>query len=72
MIWSSLLEKKFHKLFHIYSMNQSRLLCFHSLFHRSTASLPVGEGTSPRAVVRTAADENKPKNVCTSKETWHG
>lgn len=53
-------------------MNQSRLLCFHSLFHRSTASLPVGEGTSPRAVVRTAADENKPKNVCTSKETWHG
>uniref|UniRef100_U3IN92 Oxidative stress-responsive serine-rich protein 1 n=3 Tax=Anas TaxID=8835 RepID=U3IN92_ANAPP len=38
----------------------------------STASLPVGEGTSPRAVVRTAADENKPKNVCTSKETWHG
>ncbi|XP_035199439.1 oxidative stress-responsive serine-rich protein 1-like [Oxyura jamaicensis] len=38
----------------------------------STASLPVGEGTSPRALVRTAADENKPKNVCTSKETWHG
>ncbi|NXI36457.1 OSER1 protein, partial [Galbula dea] len=38
----------------------------------STASLSVGEGTSPRAVVRTVADEAKPKNVCTSKETWHG
>ncbi|KFR06683.1 Oxidative stress-responsive serine-rich protein 1 [Nipponia nippon] len=38
----------------------------------STASLSVGEGTSPRALVRTAADEAKPKNVGTSKETWHG
>uniref|UniRef100_A0A8B9MAM4 Oxidative stress-responsive serine-rich protein 1 n=1 Tax=Accipiter nisus TaxID=211598 RepID=A0A8B9MAM4_9AVES len=38
----------------------------------STASLSVGEGTSPRALVRTVADETKPKNVCTSKETWHG
>ncbi|KFZ61910.1 Oxidative stress-responsive serine-rich protein 1 [Podiceps cristatus] len=34
----------------------------------STAALSVGEGTGPRAV----ADEAKPKNVCTSKETWHG
>ncbi|NXL47224.1 OSER1 protein, partial [Podilymbus podiceps] len=34
----------------------------------STAALSVGEGTGPRA----AADEAKPKNVCTSKETWHG
>ncbi|NXK54523.1 OSER1 protein, partial [Chauna torquata] len=38
----------------------------------STTSLPVGEGTSPRALVRTAADETKPKNACTAKETWHG
>ncbi|NXJ09477.1 OSER1 protein, partial [Odontophorus gujanensis] len=38
----------------------------------STASLPIGEGTSPRALVRTAADETKPKNACASKETWHG
>ncbi|XP_013817277.1 oxidative stress-responsive serine-rich protein 1 [Apteryx mantelli] len=38
----------------------------------SIASLSVGEGTSPRACVRTAAEENKPKNVCASKETWHG
>ncbi|XP_042657162.1 oxidative stress-responsive serine-rich protein 1 [Tyto alba] len=38
----------------------------------STASLSVGEGTSPRALVRTVADETKAKNVCTSKETWHG
>ncbi|KFQ22160.1 Oxidative stress-responsive serine-rich protein 1 [Mesitornis unicolor] len=38
----------------------------------STASPSVGEGTSPRALVRTVADETKPKNVCTSKETWHG
>ncbi|XP_033923061.1 oxidative stress-responsive serine-rich protein 1 [Melopsittacus undulatus] len=38
----------------------------------STASLSVGEGTSPRALVRTVADETKPKSVCTSKETWHG
>ncbi|NWH49204.1 OSER1 protein, partial [Fregata magnificens] len=38
----------------------------------STASLSVSEGTSPRALVRTVADETKPKNVCTSKETWHG
>ncbi|KAM6404203.1 oxidative stress-responsive serine-rich protein 1 [Rhynochetos jubatus] len=38
----------------------------------SPASLSVGEGTSPRALVRTAADETKPKNVCASKETWHG
>nr|XP_006132297.1 oxidative stress-responsive serine-rich protein 1 [Pelodiscus sinensis]XP_025045038.1 oxidative stress-responsive serine-rich protein 1 [Pelodiscus sinensis] len=36
----------------------------------STASLPVSESTSPRALVRT--DETKPKNVCTSKEAWHG
>ncbi|KFQ41192.1 PREDICTED: oxidative stress-responsive serine-rich protein 1 [Nestor notabilis] len=38
----------------------------------STAALSVGEGTSPRALVRTVADETKPKSVCTSKETWHG
>ncbi|NXK73896.1 OSER1 protein, partial [Amazona guildingii] len=38
----------------------------------STASLSVGEGTSPRALVRTVADETKPKSVCTSKEAWHG
>ncbi|NXK07015.1 OSER1 protein, partial [Herpetotheres cachinnans] len=38
----------------------------------STASLSVGEGTGPRALVRTVADETKLKNVCTSKETWHG
>ncbi|KAM6378258.1 oxidative stress-responsive serine-rich protein 1 [Pluvialis apricaria] len=38
----------------------------------STASLSVGEGTSPRTLVRIGADETKPKNVCTSKETWHG
>ncbi|NWI24103.1 OSER1 protein, partial [Sula dactylatra] len=38
----------------------------------STASLSVGEGTSPRALVRTVADETKLKSVCTSKETWHG
>ncbi|KAM6298504.1 oxidative stress-responsive serine-rich protein 1 [Aegotheles albertisi] len=38
----------------------------------STASLSMGEGTSPRALVRTAADEAKPKNLCASKETWHG
>ncbi|NXG62763.1 OSER1 protein, partial [Hemiprocne comata] len=36
----------------------------------STASLSVGEGTSSRALIRT--EETKPKNVCTSKETWHG
>ncbi|NXJ91490.1 OSER1 protein, partial [Corythaixoides concolor] len=39
---------------------------------RATTSVSVGEGTSSRALVRTAADETKPKNVCTSKETWHG
>ncbi|NWI90921.1 OSER1 protein, partial [Pitta sordida] len=38
----------------------------------STTSLSVGEGTSPRALVRTVADEAKPKTVCASKETWHG
>ncbi|NXC74061.1 OSER1 protein, partial [Anhinga anhinga] len=38
----------------------------------STASVSVGEGTSPRALVRTVADDTKPKNACTSKETWHG
>ncbi|NXC23473.1 OSER1 protein, partial [Campylorhamphus procurvoides] len=38
----------------------------------STTSLSVGEGTSPRALVRTVADEPKPKTVCASKETWHG
>ncbi|NXQ32834.1 OSER1 protein, partial [Alaudala cheleensis] len=37
-----------------------------------TTSLSVGDGTSPRAIVRTVADEAKPKNVCASKETWHG
>ncbi|NWH40462.1 OSER1 protein, partial [Chloropsis hardwickii] len=37
-----------------------------------TTSLSVGDGTSPRAIVRTVADETKPKNVCASKETWHG
>lgn len=37
-----------------------------------TTSLSVGDGTSPRAGVRTVADESKPKNVCASKETWHG
>ncbi|XP_074868032.1 oxidative stress-responsive serine-rich protein 1 [Carettochelys insculpta] len=37
-----------------------------------SASLPVGEGTSPRALVRTPTDETKPKNVGTSKESWHG
>ncbi|NWJ11265.1 OSER1 protein, partial [Crypturellus undulatus] len=38
----------------------------------SIASLSVGERTSPRGLVRTAAEETKPKNVCASKETWHG
>ncbi|XP_050169737.1 oxidative stress-responsive serine-rich protein 1-like [Myiozetetes cayanensis] len=38
----------------------------------STTSLSVGEGMSPRALVRTVADETKPKTVCASKETWHG
>ncbi|NXC16983.1 OSER1 protein, partial [Corythaeola cristata] len=38
----------------------------------ATTSLSMGERTSSRALVRTAADETKPKNVCTSKETWHG
>ncbi|NXM69657.1 OSER1 protein, partial [Serilophus lunatus] len=38
----------------------------------STTSLSVGEGTSPRALGRTVADETKPKTVCASKETWHG
>ncbi|NWR82841.1 OSER1 protein, partial [Furnarius figulus] len=38
----------------------------------STTSLSVGEGTNPRALVRTVADEPKPKTVCASKETWHG
>ncbi|NWS71468.1 OSER1 protein, partial [Crotophaga sulcirostris] len=38
----------------------------------STAALSVGEGTSPRALVKTVADETKAKNVCASKETWHG
>ncbi|KAM4891394.1 oxidative stress-responsive serine-rich protein 1-like isoform 1-T12 [Sylvia borin] len=37
-----------------------------------TTSLSVGDGSSPRAIVRTVADETKPKNVCASKETWHG
>ncbi|NWU95966.1 OSER1 protein, partial [Upupa epops] len=37
-----------------------------------TASLSVDEGPSPRALVRTVADETKPKSVCTAKETWHG
>ncbi|NXO80098.1 OSER1 protein, partial [Sitta europaea] len=39
---------------------------------RCTTCLSVGDGTSPRAVVRAVADETKPKNVCASKETWHG
>ncbi|NXP23614.1 OSER1 protein, partial [Scytalopus superciliaris] len=38
----------------------------------STTSLSVSEGTSPRALVRTVADETKPKTVCAAKETWHG
>ncbi|NWR75716.1 OSER1 protein, partial [Centropus unirufus] len=38
----------------------------------STASLSVGEVTSPRARVRTVADETKAKSMCASKETWHG
>ncbi|NXT67834.1 OSER1 protein, partial [Chaetops frenatus] len=38
----------------------------------STTSLSVGDGTSPRAIVRAVAEETKPKNVCASKETWHG
>ncbi|XP_015503376.1 oxidative stress-responsive serine-rich protein 1-like isoform X1 [Parus major] len=37
-----------------------------------TSSLSVGDGTSPRAIVRAVADETKSKNVCASKETWHG
>lgn len=64
--------KKIHKFFHTHNANQFGLITFHSVFHRSTASLSVGEGTSPRPLVRTVADETKPKNVCTSKETWHG
>ncbi|NXX85840.1 OSER1 protein, partial [Urocolius indicus] len=38
----------------------------------STASLSVGEGTNARALVRTVTEETKPKNLCPSKETWHG
>ncbi|NXF08999.1 OSER1 protein, partial [Smithornis capensis] len=38
----------------------------------STTSLSVGEGTSPRALVRTVADETRPKTVCAAKEAWHG
>ncbi|NXH36850.1 OSER1 protein, partial [Myiagra hebetior] len=38
----------------------------------STTSLSVGDGTSPRTIVRTVADEAKPKNLCASKEAWHG
>ncbi|NXP07503.1 OSER1 protein, partial [Thinocorus orbignyianus] len=38
----------------------------------STAALSVGEGTSQRTLVRTVPDETKSKNVCPSKETWHG
>ncbi|NXY51135.1 OSER1 protein, partial [Ceuthmochares aereus] len=37
-----------------------------------SASLSVGEGASPRAAVRSVADETKAKNMCASKETWHG
>ncbi|NXU58923.1 OSER1 protein, partial [Turnix velox] len=37
-----------------------------------TASLPMGEGSSPRTLVRAGADETKSKHVCTSKEAWHG
>lgn len=37
-----------------------------------TTSLSVGDGTSPRAIVRAVADDSKPKNVCAPKETWHG
>ncbi|KAI5940554.1 Oxidative stress-responsive serine-rich protein 1 [Manis javanica] len=38
----------------------------------SIASLSVGEGTSVRASVRTAAEDTKPKATCASKESWHG
>ncbi|XP_038606505.1 oxidative stress-responsive serine-rich protein 1 [Tachyglossus aculeatus] len=38
----------------------------------STASLPVGEGTSVRTSARTAPDESKPKTVCAPKDSWHG
>lgn len=38
----------------------------------STASLSVGEGTSVRGSVRTAADDGKPKVTCSSKDSWHG
>uniref|UniRef100_A0A6G1RVL5 Oxidative stress-responsive serine-rich protein 1 n=1 Tax=Hypotaenidia okinawae TaxID=2861861 RepID=A0A6G1RVL5_9GRUI len=37
-----------------------------------STSLSVGEGANPRALIRTVAEEPKPKNVCTPKETWHG
>ncbi|XP_015335902.1 oxidative stress-responsive serine-rich protein 1 [Marmota marmota marmota] len=38
----------------------------------SIVSLSVGEGTSVRASVRTAADDTKPKTSCASKDSWHG
>ncbi|XP_007936603.1 oxidative stress-responsive serine-rich protein 1 [Orycteropus afer afer] len=38
----------------------------------SIASLSVGEGTSVRTSVRTAADDTKPKSTCASKDSWHG
>ncbi|XP_021492005.1 oxidative stress-responsive serine-rich protein 1 [Meriones unguiculatus] len=38
----------------------------------SIISLSVGEGTSVRASVRTAADDTKPKTTCASKDSWHG
>ncbi|XP_001513001.1 oxidative stress-responsive serine-rich protein 1 [Ornithorhynchus anatinus] len=38
----------------------------------STASLPVGEGTSVRASARTPPDETKPKAACAPKDSWHG
>ncbi|NXP47719.1 OSER1 protein, partial [Heliornis fulica] len=37
-----------------------------------STSLSVAEGTNPKALGRTVAEETKPKNVCTPKETWHG
>ncbi|XP_021011682.1 oxidative stress-responsive serine-rich protein 1 isoform X2 [Mus caroli] len=38
----------------------------------SIISLSVGEGPSVRASVRTAADDTKPKTMCSSKDSWHG
>ncbi|XP_037668101.1 oxidative stress-responsive serine-rich protein 1 [Choloepus didactylus] len=38
----------------------------------SIVSLSVGDSTSVRASVRTAADDTKPKTTCASKDSWHG